>query len=148
MVPISGIWTYFYRQWEPRAVQDRGVTSRLVPSLVFSQVQTRSADEPMTTFVLCNECGNRWKVCIFLPPLPSTDAPPYKEYHAHSPEGPHTWGLADLHRAGRQSWRQWCVAGEAGTECMCLCMFFVLESTQLGWGEQPTFYHRMGKSVI
>uniref|UniRef100_A0A672QUZ2 TFIIS-type domain-containing protein n=1 Tax=Sinocyclocheilus grahami TaxID=75366 RepID=A0A672QUZ2_SINGR len=25
-------------------------------------VQTRSADEPMTTFVLCNECGNRWKV--------------------------------------------------------------------------------------
>eukprot|EP00069_Balaena_mysticetus_P004951 bmy_04541T0 len=24
-------------------------------------VQTRSADEPMTTFVLCNECGNRWK---------------------------------------------------------------------------------------
>lgn len=26
-------------------------------------MQTRSADEPMTTFVLCNECGNRWKVC-------------------------------------------------------------------------------------
>ena len=23
----------------------------------------RSADEPMTTFVLCNECGNRWKFC-------------------------------------------------------------------------------------
>lgn len=30
------------------------------------QVQTRSADEPMTTFVLCNECGNRWKVRISL----------------------------------------------------------------------------------
>ncbi|XP_051915498.1 transcription elongation factor A protein 2 isoform X2 [Hippocampus zosterae] len=27
----------------------------------YTQVQTRSADEPMTTFVLCNECGNRWK---------------------------------------------------------------------------------------
>lgn len=26
------------------------------------KVQTRSADEPMTTFVVCNECGNRWKV--------------------------------------------------------------------------------------
>lgn len=26
------------------------------------QVQTRSSDEPMTTFVVCNECGNRWKV--------------------------------------------------------------------------------------
>lgn len=26
------------------------------------QVQTRSADEPMTTFVFCNGCGNRWKV--------------------------------------------------------------------------------------
>lgn len=29
----------------------------------YSQVQTRSADEPMTTFVYCNECGNRWKFC-------------------------------------------------------------------------------------
>ncbi|XP_053820833.1 transcription elongation factor A protein 3 isoform X2 [Vidua chalybeata] len=32
----------------------------------YNQVQTRSADEPMTTFVLCNECGNRWKVCNHL----------------------------------------------------------------------------------
>uniref|UniRef100_A0A3P9ABD8 Transcription elongation factor n=1 Tax=Esox lucius TaxID=8010 RepID=A0A3P9ABD8_ESOLU len=31
----------------------------------YTQVQTRSADEPMTTFVLCNGCGNRWKVCAF-----------------------------------------------------------------------------------
>ena len=30
----------------------------------YTQLQTRSADEPMTTFVLCLECGNRWKVCI------------------------------------------------------------------------------------
>ncbi|XP_019490568.1 PREDICTED: transcription elongation factor A protein 1-like, partial [Hipposideros armiger] len=29
----------------------------------YTQVQTRSADEPMTTFVVCNECGNRWKSC-------------------------------------------------------------------------------------
>ncbi|KAG8014267.1 Transcription elongation factor A protein 1, partial [Nibea albiflora] len=28
----------------------------------YTQVQTRSADEPMTTFVFCNQCGNRWKV--------------------------------------------------------------------------------------
>ena len=26
-------------------------------------VQTRSADEPMTTFVTCINCGNRWKFC-------------------------------------------------------------------------------------
>uniref|UniRef100_F1RSG8 Transcription elongation factor A1 n=1 Tax=Sus scrofa TaxID=9823 RepID=F1RSG8_PIG len=32
----------------------------------YTQVQTRSADEPMTTFVVCNECGNRWKVRHFL----------------------------------------------------------------------------------
>ncbi|CAO2589568.1 Transcription elongation factor A protein 3 [Lemmus lemmus] len=32
----------------------------------YNQVQTRSADEPMTTFVLCNECGNRWKVCMLV----------------------------------------------------------------------------------
>ncbi|NP_001016290.1 transcription elongation factor A (SII), 3 [Xenopus tropicalis] len=29
----------------------------------YTQVQIRSADEPMTTFVACNECGNRWKFC-------------------------------------------------------------------------------------
>ncbi|XP_063321404.1 transcription elongation factor A protein 2 isoform X3 [Pelmatolapia mariae] len=32
-------------------------------SCTYTQVQTRSADEPMTTFVLCNDCGNRWKFC-------------------------------------------------------------------------------------
>ncbi|XP_036170439.1 LOW QUALITY PROTEIN: transcription elongation factor A protein 1-like [Myotis myotis] len=29
----------------------------------YTQLQTRSADEPMTTFVVRNECGNRWKFC-------------------------------------------------------------------------------------
>ena len=29
----------------------------------YYQLQTRSADEPMTTFVKCLECGNRWKFC-------------------------------------------------------------------------------------
>ena len=27
----------------------------------YYQLQTRSADEPMTTFVTCLSCGNRWK---------------------------------------------------------------------------------------
>jgi transcription elongation factor S-II len=27
----------------------------------YYQAQTRSADEPMTVFVTCLECGNRWK---------------------------------------------------------------------------------------
>lgn len=27
----------------------------------YFQLQTRSADEPMTTFVTCLDCGNRWK---------------------------------------------------------------------------------------
>ncbi|KAI8908967.1 transcription factor S-II, central domain-containing protein [Gorgonomyces haynaldii] len=29
----------------------------------YYQMQTRSADEPMTTFVTCVACGNRWKFC-------------------------------------------------------------------------------------
>jgi len=29
----------------------------------YTQLQTRSADEPMTTFCFCNDCGNRWKFC-------------------------------------------------------------------------------------
>jgi DNA-directed RNA polymerase subunit M/transcription elongation factor TFIIS len=27
----------------------------------YYQLQTRSADEPMTTYVTCKSCGNRWK---------------------------------------------------------------------------------------
>lgn len=29
----------------------------------YFQMQTRSADEPMTTFVTCISCGNHWKFC-------------------------------------------------------------------------------------
>ena len=29
----------------------------------YYQMQTRSADEPMTTFVTCLVCENRWKFC-------------------------------------------------------------------------------------
>lgn len=30
----------------------------------YTQAQTRAADEPMTTFCECMNCGNRWKVCF------------------------------------------------------------------------------------
>lgn len=29
----------------------------------YYQMQTRSADEPLTTFVTCLKCSNRWKFC-------------------------------------------------------------------------------------
>ena len=31
-------------------------------NLNFVQVQTRSADEPMTCFLTCNDCGHRWRM--------------------------------------------------------------------------------------
>ena len=30
-------------------------------STSYYEVQTRSADEPMTQFITCLNCGNRWK---------------------------------------------------------------------------------------
>lgn len=32
-------------------------------NVTYNQLQTRSSDEPMTTFCFCNECGHRWKFC-------------------------------------------------------------------------------------
>jgi transcription elongation factor S-II len=32
-------------------------------NVAYNQMQTRSADEPMTTFAFCQECGHRWKFC-------------------------------------------------------------------------------------
>jgi len=31
--------------------------------VLYNQLQTRSADEPMTTFCVCEHCGHRWKFC-------------------------------------------------------------------------------------
>lgn len=107
-----------------------------------SQVQTRSADEPMTTFVLCNECGNRWKVCIFLSlhPLPRHPQmlPHIRSSVLTAEKGPCAQGLTSLYRVGLQSWRSWRVAGgEAGKECRCMFSF----GKAPGWdgGSSPHF---------
>lgn len=51
------------------AVQKRAVTDRFTcgkckkKEVSYYQMQTRSADEPLTTFCTCESCGNRWKFC-------------------------------------------------------------------------------------
>ena len=44
-------------QNKSRKPEDRVCTRKTT----YYQLQTRSADEPMTTFVTCHECGKRWK---------------------------------------------------------------------------------------
>ncbi|ODQ79257.1 hypothetical protein BABINDRAFT_162291, partial [Babjeviella inositovora NRRL Y-12698] len=47
---------------EKRAITDRFTCGKCKEKKVsYYQMQTRSADEPLTTFCTCENCGNRWK---------------------------------------------------------------------------------------
>lgn len=49
---------------EKRATTDRFTCGKCKHKKVsYYQMQTRSADEPLTTFCTCENCGNRWKFC-------------------------------------------------------------------------------------
>ncbi len=41
--------------------KSRGLSEEDYSKCTYYQLQTRSADEPMTTFVTCINCGNRWR---------------------------------------------------------------------------------------
>lgn len=43
--------------------------------VTYFQMQTRSADDPMTTFITCTNCGNRWKALPPPPTIPSINFP-------------------------------------------------------------------------
>ncbi|CAF1223340.1 unnamed protein product [Adineta steineri] len=54
---------------EYQLATDEGVGTDLIQcrrckhnNCAYTEAQTRSADEPMTLFVLCKNCGNRWKM--------------------------------------------------------------------------------------
>lgn len=47
-----------------KATTDRFVCGKCkMREVSYYQMQTRSADEPLTTFCTCEKCGNRWKFC-------------------------------------------------------------------------------------
>ncbi|EHB08900.1 Transcription elongation factor A protein 3 [Heterocephalus glaber] len=88
-------------------------------------MQTRSADEPMTTFVLCNECGHRWKVCMstsvsFLLPSPahtkksSTHSLKWASSASTELSGSQESGRLLLGRQGQSSCVSW---AREGTSC-------------------------------
>lgn len=115
----------------------RGVTSRVGLSL--SQVQTRSADEPMTTFVLCNECGNRWKVCIFLP-LPSPPHPQMLPPHPPTLRVVYPQPRRGLVHRSLPACAGWiCSAGDCGGLLLVRQACVPLGRYRLGWGQQPHF---------
>jgi len=41
--------------------KSKGLSKEEYTKCTYYQLQTRSADEPMTTFATCINCGNRWK---------------------------------------------------------------------------------------
>lgn len=48
----------------PRSISDQLTCVKCGQKKVtYTQAQTRSADEPMTTFCACESCGHLWKVC-------------------------------------------------------------------------------------
>jgi len=50
---------------EEKSISDSLECSACKKKMVsYVQAQTRSADEPMTTFCHCLNCGKRWKVCL------------------------------------------------------------------------------------
>ncbi|PSS33244.1 Transcription elongation factor TFIIS like [Actinidia chinensis var. chinensis] len=52
------------RAGAPKATTDQFKCSKCgKKETAYHQMQTRSADEPMTTFVTCVTCGKNWKFC-------------------------------------------------------------------------------------
>ena len=48
----------------PKAISDEFKCGKCKKRKVtYYQKQTRSADEPMTTFLTCVNCGNQWREC-------------------------------------------------------------------------------------
>jgi transcription elongation factor S-II len=83
--------------------------------VAYTQAQTRSADEPMTTFCVCTICDNRWKVHIL-----QFDARVIANMYSSPKPRAGVTCITILHFFGHHLWMDWGLWFAFGDEGLCI----------------------------